>query len=100
VTPPPARAQPPFARMLAAAAVHLRPFHWREAMLCARALPLLLYFGLANGQPLRGAIAAGAAFSVGFGAVRELGRRRWGAMAAITHRPRAPALVQGDRIGE
>lgn len=44
------------------------------------AMPLLILAGLFTGHPAQGAIAAGAAFAVGFGAARELGGRRWGAM--------------------
>jgi hypothetical protein len=60
----------------------LTPLHLREALVCAPAIPLLLISGFAAGRPIPGAIAAGAAFSVGFGAVRELRGHRWGAMAA------------------
>lgn len=61
---------------------YLHPFHWREAALCAPAMPLLILAGMATGHPVEGATAAGAAFAVGFGAARELGGRRWGAMIA------------------
>ena len=61
---------------------HLLPFHWREAALCAPAMPLLILAGILTGRPVDGATAAGAAFAVGFGAARELKGRRWGAMAA------------------
>lgn len=61
---------------------HFRPFHWREAALCVPAMPILIAVGLLNSYPTQGAIAAGAAFAVGFGAARELGGRRWGAMIA------------------
>jgi hypothetical protein len=57
-----------------------QPFHWREASLCVPAIPLLLVLGFFTGESILGAIAAGAAFSVGFGAARELRGRRWGAM--------------------
>lgn len=62
----------------------VNPFHWREASLCVPALPALLLCGLMTGQVTAGAIAAGAAFSVGFGASRDLRGRRWGAMIAAT----------------
>ena len=62
----------------------VNPFHWREASLCVPALPALLLCGLVTGQVTAGAIAAGAAFSVGFGASRDLRGRRWGAMIAAT----------------
>ncbi len=45
-------------------------------------MPLLVLLGFMVGRPVDGATAAGAAFAVGFGAARELGGRRWGAMAA------------------
>lgn len=61
---------------------HILPFHGREAALCAPAMPLLMLTGILAGRPVDGAIAAGAAFSVGFGAARELRGRRWGAMIA------------------
>jgi hypothetical protein len=57
-----------------------QPFHWREASLCVPAIPLLLLLGFVTGESILGAIAAAAAFSVGFGAARELRGRRWGAM--------------------
>jgi uncharacterized membrane protein YgaE (UPF0421/DUF939 family) len=47
-------------------------------------MPLLMVIGMATDRPVDGAIAAGAAFSVGFGAARELRGRRWGAMGAAT----------------
>jgi Fusaric acid resistance protein-like len=59
-----------------------QPVYWREAALCAPALPVLLLAGLLTGQVGYGAVAAGAAFSVGFGAARDLRGRRWGAMFA------------------
>jgi len=66
-----------------ARARHLHPFHWREAALCVPALLLLPAIGLAMGRIGPSAVAAGAAFAVGFGAARELGGRRWGAMLAV-----------------
>ena len=59
-----------------------QPVYWREAALCAPALPVCLLVGLATGQVAYGAAAAGAAFCVGFGAARDLRGRRWGAMLA------------------
>lgn len=59
---------------------HLRPFHWREALLCVPALPLILLVGQVSGYPIEAATAAGAAFAVGFGAAREMRGRRWAAM--------------------
>lgn len=52
--------------------------------MCAPAMPALMLTGLLSGRPVDGAIAAGAAFSVGFGAAREFRGRRWGAMVAST----------------
>ena len=63
---------------------HLRPFHWREAMLCVPVLPALILAGVLSGHPIEGATAAGAAFAVGFGAARELRGRRWAAMISAT----------------
>jgi hypothetical protein len=60
--------------------MHLHPFHWREAALCVPAMPLLVIGFALAGRPTFGALAAGAAFSVGFGAAREMATRRWGAM--------------------
>jgi hypothetical protein len=60
---------------------HASPFHWREAGLCAPALPLILITGALLHQPLYAAAAAGAAFAVGFGAARDLRGWRWAAMA-------------------
>jgi len=59
-----------------------QPVYWREAALCAPAMPLLLLAGVASGRLAYAAVAAGAAFSVGFGAARDLRGRRWGAMIA------------------
>jgi hypothetical protein len=61
-----------------------QPFYLREAALCAPAMPLLLLAGVATGRLPYAAVAAGAAFSVGFGAARDLRGRRWGAMIAAT----------------
>lgn len=60
----------------------LRPFHWKFAAFGGFCAPLLLAFGGLVADPLHVAIAVGAAFSVGFGASRELAGWRWGAMAA------------------
>jgi hypothetical protein len=60
------------------------PFYWREASLCVPALPILFIAGFAAGVPILGAVAAGAAYAVGFGAARGLLGRRWGAMIAAT----------------
>jgi hypothetical protein len=59
-----------------------QPIYWREAALCAPAMPLILLAGVAAHQLVYAAVVAGAAFSVGFGAARDLGGWRWGAMAA------------------
>lgn len=78
---------------------HLQPFHWREAALCVPAMPLLvLGFALA-GRPAFGAITAGAAFSVGFGAAREMANRRWGAMLLSMLGMTAAALA-GTLLGQ
>jgi len=70
-----------------------QPVYWREAALCAPALPLLLLIGLSTGQIAYGAVAAGAAFSVGFGAARDLRGRRWGAMLAAVVGTTATAFI-------
>jgi hypothetical protein len=78
---------------------HLRPFHWREAALCVPAMPLLMLLGQWLGRPAGGAVAAGAAFAVGFGAARELRGRRWAAMlAALVGMPVAAFL--GTVLGQ
>lgn len=59
-----------------------QPIYWREAALCAPAMPLLLLVGVEAGKLPYAAVASGAAFCVGFGASRDLGGRRWGAMIA------------------
>lgn len=59
---------------------HLAPFHWREAALCVPAMPILIAAGKLFGWQAGGAVAAGAAFAIGFGAARELRGRRWAAM--------------------
>jgi MFS family permease len=66
----------------AAAFLQTQPFYWREAALCAPAMPILLLAGLLTGHLSEGAIAAGAAFSVGFGAARDMSGRRWTVMIA------------------
>ena len=59
-----------------------RPFYAREALLCLPAMPLLLLIGIGAGHEVAGVVAAGGAFSVAFGATRDLRGRRWGAMLA------------------
>ena len=72
---------------------HAKPFYGREALLCLPALPLLMIGGLVLGHPIQGAVAAGAAFSVGFGAARDLAGRRWAAMLAAALGMALAALV-------
>ena len=78
---------------------HLQPFHWREAALCVPAMPLMILCGVLSGYPTRGVIAAGAAFAVGFGAARELGGRRWGAML-LAMAGMSVAAVTGTLLGQ
>lgn len=78
---------------------HLLPFHGREAALCAPAMPLLIMIGMVTGHPVDGAIGAGAAFSVGFGAARELRGRRWWAMIAAMLGMAAAAFI-GCLLGQ
>jgi hypothetical protein len=61
-----------------------QPFYWREAALCVPAIPITLLVGLFTHNIAYGAVAAGAAFTVGFGAARDLRGRRWAAMIAAT----------------
>lgn len=78
---------------------HMAPFHGREAALAVPALPLLIIAGDRLGSPSGGAVAAGAAFAVGFGAARELGGRRWTAMiGALVGMPIAALL--GTLLGQ
>ena len=70
-----------------------QPGYWREAALCAPALPVLLLVGLLTGHVAYGAVTAGAAFSVGFGAARDLRGRRWGAMLAAVAGTTAAAFI-------
>jgi uncharacterized membrane protein YccC len=72
--------QNPAWKSVASLGRHLEPFHWREAALCVPAMPVLILLGQWYGWPAGGAVAAGAAFAVGFGAARELRGRRWAAM--------------------
>jgi MFS family permease len=71
-------------RLKAAAFLRSQPVYWREAALCVPAMPLLLAGGLLSGHLAFGAIAAGAAFMVGFGSARDLRRKRWAAMILAT----------------
>jgi uncharacterized membrane protein YccC len=57
------------------------PFRARAAAVCAPGLALILGTGVVLDHPLEGAVAAGAAFSVGFGAHRDFRGTRWAAMA-------------------
>jgi uncharacterized membrane protein YccC len=66
---------------------------WRESLLSLPAMPVLLLIGMASGNELRGAIAAGAAFSVGFGVSHGLHGRRWGAMLAAAVGIASAALI-------
>jgi uncharacterized membrane protein YgaE (UPF0421/DUF939 family) len=61
-----------------------QPVYWREAALCAPAMPLLLLVGVETGHVAYAAVATGAAFSVGFGAARDLRGWRWAAMLGAT----------------
>ena len=73
--------------------------HWHEAIVCVPAIVVLLGLGIRSGEATQGAIAAGAALSVGFGATRELRGRRWGAMLAATLAMAAAAFV-GSLAGQ
>ncbi|OJU10696.1 MAG: hypothetical protein BGN86_00885 [Caulobacterales bacterium 68-7] len=75
------------------------PFRWREALNCAPAIALLLIAGLVIGKPLEGAIAAGAAFSVGFGAYRRIRSKPWLAMS-LTAAAMTAAAFLGSTIGQ
>lgn len=60
----------------------IQPFHWRLGLVGIPGVALVLVLGRLITDPLHAAIAAGAAFSVGFGLSRDLLGRRWGAMVA------------------
>lgn len=53
------------------------PAGWREALASAPMIALILGIGFVLDVPLPAVVAAGAAFSVGFGALRAAGRRCW-----------------------
>ena len=69
------------AKSLVAAAA---PFRLADALIGVPALLLVLIVALFTGDEIGGAIAAGAAFSVGFGAPRRLLDRPWTSMIAAT----------------
>lgn len=60
----------------------LTPRHWRLAVVGVPGIALILFVGRQITDPYHAAVAAGAAFSVGFGLSRDLLGMRWGAMAA------------------
>lgn len=73
----------PAARPFTATLLRLiRPFHWRLGLVGVPGIAAILIVGHRVTDPLHAAIAAGAAFSVGFGVSRDLFGCRWGAMAA------------------
>lgn len=57
------------------------------------AMPLMMLAGVLSDDVAVGAIATGAAFSVGFGAARDLAGRRWGAMWAAAAAMAAATLI-------
>ncbi len=71
-------------RLRAKTFLRSQPFYGREAALCVPAIPLLLIIGAATHNIAYAAVSAGAAFSVGFGAARDLRGRRWAAMIGAT----------------
>jgi hypothetical protein len=75
-----------------------RPFRAREAAICAPAIALLLATGVALGRPVESAVAAAAAFSVGFGAHRGFRGTRWAAMAGAALGMTAAAFL-GSLLG-
>jgi len=62
------------------------------------AIPLILIVGVATGNIVEAAVAAGAAFTVGFGAARDLRGRRWGAMLAAVFGTTLAAFI-GSSLG-
>lgn len=85
----------PMLRSLAEAA---SPFRWRQALNCAPAIALLLAAGFLLDRPMEGAVAAGAALAVGFGAYRRVRARSWLAMLIATGAMTASALA-GSLLG-
>jgi uncharacterized membrane protein YccC len=75
------------------------PFRGRQALNCAPAIALLLVAGFIIHRPLEGAIAAGAAFSVGFGAYRRIRSKPWLAML-ITAGAMTTTAFAGSLIGQ
>ncbi|TDQ57929.1 fusaric acid resistance family protein [Mesocricetibacter intestinalis] len=71
--------------------------YWREILLCTPAIMLVLAFSL-DIDPLAAVIMVGAAFSVGFGASRTLGKYRWGAVA-LAALGMACSAVLGSLLG-
>jgi hypothetical protein len=64
---------------------HFQPFDWHHAVVCAPGLAACLIYGLITGDTLTAAMAAGAAFSVGFGLRRyRQTRSMLGAVALMT----------------
>lgn len=61
-----------------------QPIYWREAALCIAAIPLVLTLTALTQDIAYGAVAAAAAFTVGFGAARDLRGWRWAAMIGAT----------------
>ena len=61
-----------------------QPIYWREAALCMPAIPLILIGTALTHDIAYGAVAGAAAFTVGFGAARDLRGWRWAAMIAAT----------------
>jgi len=75
-----------------------QPFRAREAAICAPAIALLLATGGALGRPVESAVAAAAAFSVGFGAHRGFRGTRWAAMVGAALGMTAAAFL-GSLLG-
>jgi hypothetical protein len=75
-----------------------QPFRAREAAVSAPAIALILAVGLALDRPIESAAAAGAAFSVGFGAYRGFAGTRWAAMVGAALGMTAAAFA-GSLLG-
>ncbi len=85
--------RPPTLRSRLWAFFAAQPVYWREAALCAPATPLILIVGVATHHLAYAAVATGAAFTVGFGAARDLRGWRWAAMIAAAFGAALAAFV-------
>jgi len=75
---------------------YFQPFDWRHAVIGAPGMAACLIYGLVMHDPLTGGVAAGSAFSVGFGLRRRRQTRSMlGAVALMTAAAIAGSLIGG-----